>query len=251
VVDDISFASRQKQHGIRIELKIQKEYASLITSSSQASIKNLGMLGDKYVDISLGDVDDQPLNEGSFIKSQPSVDLDFFMERASSLFQMLDTTLVHITSITNAAKKGKGTLGMLIQDQSTRDHLVKSLKNIDQIISGIMRGEGTLGKMTRDTLLYQRLFSSADGVSNLTHKINNGQGSLGKFVNDSTFYLKWLNVSIKTDSLLTKLQGEGTTGKLLRDKQLYQNLVSLTQTLNELMTDLKKNPDKYVKFELF
>lgn len=44
---------------------------------------------------------------------------------------------------------------------------------------------------------------------------------------------------------------EGTLGKLLRDRWLYDQLLKTSVDLDSLITDLKQNPKKYVRFSLF
>lgn len=45
--------------------------------------------------------------------------------------------------------------------------------------------------------------------------------------------------------------GEGAMGQLLNDKALYDNLVSSSNALDALLTDLKANPKRYVHFSIF
>lgn len=61
VVGDLSFSRQEEEQGILIELKINRKYAPMITTSSRATIKTMGILGDKYVDITLGDLEDPKL----------------------------------------------------------------------------------------------------------------------------------------------------------------------------------------------
>ena len=46
-------------------------------------------------------------------------------------------------------------------------------------------------------------------------------------------------------------RGEGTLGLLATDDRLYESLVAATESLRELVVDLKANPERYVKVEIF
>jgi phospholipid/cholesterol/gamma-HCH transport system substrate-binding protein len=46
-------------------------------------------------------------------------------------------------------------------------------------------------------------------------------------------------------------QGEGTLGKLSKDDELYQDLLESVQSLNALLQDLRANPKRYFKIEVF
>jgi len=45
--------------------------------------------------------------------------------------------------------------------------------------------------------------------------------------------------------------GEGSAGQLLNDKVLYDNLVTSSESLDALLTDLKEHPKRYVHFSIF
>ena len=45
--------------------------------------------------------------------------------------------------------------------------------------------------------------------------------------------------------------GQGTLGKLSRDDKLYKELLLTTQSLNDLVRDIRENPKRYLKLEVF
>jgi phospholipid/cholesterol/gamma-HCH transport system substrate-binding protein len=58
----------------------------------------------------------------------------------------------------------------------------------------------------------------------------------------------------RLDTLVTSLnKGDGTAGRLLQDKQLYDNMNSAVLELRGLLTEIKKDPKKYlnVKVSIF
>ena len=46
-------------------------------------------------------------------------------------------------------------------------------------------------------------------------------------------------------------RGEGTLGRLSTDESLYEELEATAKTLRELLTDIKANPGRYIKIEIF
>ena len=46
-------------------------------------------------------------------------------------------------------------------------------------------------------------------------------------------------------------RGEGTLGRLSTDESLYEELEATARTLRELLTDIKANPGRYIKIEIF
>ena len=59
-------------------------------------------------------------------------------------------------------------------------------------------------------------------------------------------------LTARVDSILDNLQrGEGTLGKLMVDDSLYQELLETNEALQELITDIKKNPYRYIRISIF
>jgi phospholipid/cholesterol/gamma-HCH transport system substrate-binding protein len=56
----------------------------------------------------------------------------------------------------------------------------------------------------------------------------------------------------KIDSLQTLLlKGEGTAGKLIKDETLYNESIETIRELRSLIKDVRENPEKYFKIEIF
>ena len=54
------------------------------------------------------------------------------------------------------------------------------------------------------------------------------------------------------NSILGRMErGEGTLGRLSTDDSLYESLYATTETLRELLADVKANPGRYLKIEVF
>jgi len=46
-------------------------------------------------------------------------------------------------------------------------------------------------------------------------------------------------------------RGEGTLGRLSTDESLYEEVEATVRTLRELLADVKANPGRYLKIEVF
>lgn len=252
VVGEMQFTQRATEQGILVELKIDKKFAPKITTSSIAAISTMGMLGDKYIDISLGNLSDPVLSEGDFIQTSASLDLAAVASSATSAIDEFRVAMKNINVIMEDALNGSGILGMLIEDRTARSNLANSFENLNQLLERIEKGQGSLGQFAQDTTLYSSLKNTTINLEKITSKIERGEGSLGKMVADTLLYARLNSISAQTDSLLGNLQqGKGSAGKLLTDEKLYQQLVLLTKTLSELTKDIQENPKKYVTIKVF
>jgi phospholipid/cholesterol/gamma-HCH transport system substrate-binding protein len=79
-------------------------------------------------------------------------------------------------------------------------------------------------------------------LNNLDHASNDFQ--------KITSTLEELSISLKNLSQRIE-KGEGTLGQLINDKSLYQDLKKTNKAIDELIQDIKNNPRRYFKFELF
>jgi phospholipid/cholesterol/gamma-HCH transport system substrate-binding protein len=86
------------------------------------------------------------------------------------------------------------------------------------------------------------------------------EGQLGKAIDSfSSAADKLDRLSGRLDSLRSVLQtvankvdrGEGTLGKMVNDRKLYNDVAATVDSLQALIVDIKKNPKKYIKLEIF
>jgi phospholipid/cholesterol/gamma-HCH transport system substrate-binding protein len=68
-VNDMQFVQVEGQNGVQVELKLDKSFQDRITDHSQAIIRTIGLLGDKYVDISLGTPGERVLKDGEYLNA--------------------------------------------------------------------------------------------------------------------------------------------------------------------------------------
>ena len=251
VVGKMKINNESIPRGVTIELKLDKRYRENITSSSVAMIKTLGILGDKYVDITIGDPAQPVLQPGDFITSDAGVDFYEFVDAATEMVEDFKHVLRNTNLLTSNAVEGKGVLGKLIFDPGTAQKLTKMIDNMSRVSGSLASGQGSLGKMLKDTTLYARLNRSSLNFQSILDSLHSGNGAFAQILRDKTIFPRIKSLSEKTDSLLYRLQHNGTMAKLLNDEQLYKNLVNLTGSLDSLSTDMKKHPGKYVKFSLF
>ena len=59
-------------------------------------------------------------------------------------------------------------------------------------------------------------------------------------------------VLLSLDTVMGRMaRGEGTLGRLSQDEALWDNANAAFASLNELLIDLRQNPDRYLKIEIF
>ncbi len=251
VVGSMEFETYQHHKGIKIELKIDRDYKQYITRSSVAQIKTMGILGDKYVDISLGKTGEPPLPEGAMIHSKESVNMDVVLADAATSLSELKQVIYNLKKLTQKAEKGQGTLGKLINDENLANDLKTTVHNATEISTTFRDGKGNFGKLIQDSSLYGALLQTVKHLENITDRLVRGKGSVGRAFTDSSLYNHLKSIAVQTDTLMRRLNGAGTVGTLIKDKSFYDELLRLTLQLRELTEDIRKHPQKYGSFKLF
>lgn len=176
VVKEISVATDGTRELI-VELSVSKKLKPQIRKDSTAMIKTQGVLGDKYIEISIGTPTAEELPSGSNIKSAQDADLfsksGNLVEGISKQFREggnVDVLLANLTrlsdnlaSISADIKKNRGVLNEMIYGKSG-ESLNRSMAHLEGILRKIDSGEGTLGSLVNDPTVYEDIRSMMGGA---------------------------------------------------------------------------------------
>jgi phospholipid/cholesterol/gamma-HCH transport system substrate-binding protein len=235
-VNDMRFVQVEGQNGVQVELKLDKSFQDRITDHSQAIIRTIGLLGDKYVDISLGSPGEKVLTEGEYLKMISSVDFEVFTSKLNTSIDDFAATLASMRHITKRL------------DEEDLGRFVRSMNNV---VNALTAQRGSAGKLIYDQALYRQFSAVAENLDTVTTLLKRGNGTLGKMIVDSTLYRTLASFSSRSDSLVSNLMHSGSAGKVFSDDQLYSDLMKLIKELNALVADIRTNPDRYVQVKLF
>ena len=251
-VSDLEFTKRNGENGINITLSIKSNYKNQITNSSNATIKTIGLLGDRFVDISIGRPNDPPLSQGEFLPVNPTFSFDKLGTKIQPALDDFSRLLANLRSITDTISSGKGTIGKLINKTNTVDKFESVLRGLDKFLTTVNSKQGSLGKMAYDSTLYVKLNVLSDNLIALSDSIKQGKGSLGKFLMKDSVYYAVSSISQKLDNLVSKAEGDSTLiGGLINNKKIYNDFNSLLNELNQLVNGIKTEPEKFLHISVF
>ncbi|MBN2208767.1 MAG: MCE family protein [Candidatus Coatesbacteria bacterium] len=234
-VEDIELLLDPMGKRVRVTLVIETSVQDKIRTDSKARIETMGVLGDKYIEITMGSFDKKALEDGTILRSVEPTDYNALLKSGQSVLERLDdasgslaqilkkidegqglagavvneeinvkdvmdsfvTATKSLQGVLDDVKLGQGTLGMLLYDHKARDNVTQLLSSLDRITMGIQEGKGTLGKLAKDDALYERLTSD---------------------IGESARLLKSLLASLQFgEGLFPKLLSEESTGQMLSD----------------------------------
>jgi phospholipid/cholesterol/gamma-HCH transport system substrate-binding protein len=82
----------------------------------------------------------------------------------------------------------------------------------------------------------------------VTGRLSRGEGTAGKLLTDQQLYDRLNSMSSHVDQVMSGLEsGRGTAGRLLQDQQLYENMNHAVEELRNLLSDIRKDPRKYLR----
>lgn len=273
---------------VEVLMQIDRRYLQTITETSTATLGQIGLLGDRYIDISRGLPGTKPIPPSGEVKGSAQADIRRIMQASNDLVANLSVLVNRIDDITKKVDEGQGTIGKFINDPSMFNKVNETVAEAQDLLAKIKSGNGTIGQLISDRELYNRLNGTLARVDAVTAKVEKGEGTLGKFVNDpavfnradsllakfnvvadrmekgegflgklskdDALYVQFRDSLGKFSTLADKMnQGEGTVGKLMVDSTLYSNLNQATGELVKLLYDFRQNPKRFlrIKFGLF
>lgn len=211
-----------------------------LKKDAKFTVMNIGLMGERFIDVSPGHSPElldlsRPV-EGFYDTGIPEV-----MGMAGQMLDEIRRLVAHL----------EGIFGTEWSQESFKE-TIKDLRKLSaDLVTLLDRNKDKLEKTATD------LSYTSSELKDLVDK-NKGklQSSVDNFTTSSakldtiTTTLSSLSISLK--NLTQKIEsGEGTFGKLVNDSTLYNDLRKTTNNLDELVTDIKKNPKKYLKVSLF
>ncbi|MEO6866141.1 MAG: MlaD family protein [Gemmatimonadaceae bacterium] len=233
---------------LRITVQLDENLQQQVRLDSRVMLRNQGLLGDRFFDITPGTPGFRALHEGDTLRLGPSMDYDMMIQRASAVLTDVAGLTHELRGLTQSVARGDGTIGKLLTDRALYDRLNGTLASTSNLLGRLQNPNGSVGKLLDDPKLYNNLTEMVTQVDSLMTQLNSGKGTAGKLLRDDSLYSNLVTVTARADSLVASLsKGNGTASKLLSDTTLYNQMVQAVGHLNEILADIKKDPKRYTK----
>ena len=218
-VERVDLGERPDGHpGVKVVLQVDTDVRDRIRADSHASIGTIGLLGDRYVEISLGTAASPVLEEGAEIRTVSpanltrvidtgTVALDNIANLAANLNEVVEefdsdaggkglaASITAVADIVQQVQEGSGLLHSLIYDEyegSGVESVDRSLATLEGILNEIAHGEGLMNSLIYEPVTEQdvvaEVLDAGSRLNRILAKIDNGDGTIGLMVNDPTLY---------------------------------------------------------------
>jgi phospholipid/cholesterol/gamma-HCH transport system substrate-binding protein len=264
------------QRAVRVEMRVVTRFLKNIPIDSQTNIGKDTLVGYPFIDIDPGK-SRTTLPENGELQSEP---LPAAVVRADQIralqqtFQGIDDLLATVTAPTGSIGEfiyGAAEYDRVLQDVTDFDRGVTALvtprsaagqavysmrlydaingrvHSVDQMLESIQSGNGAAGRIFAEPDLYDNLLRTVMDLRKTLADLNSSQ-----FIADDQTYLRITKMLASVDTTLASiLAGEGRTGELLLSPQLYESLTGELRQIQLLLTDLRGNPKKFLRYKVF
>ena len=213
-VDEIRFPDDLLVRNITVVLRIKKGFQRRIREDSVATVNTQGLLGDKFIYISVGSEDMPVIKDEGILPNKETTSIFALAEKAG---EIMDNIGEASTSL-NELLKGIG--------GKDENNLRESIKSLRVTLQQVEKGKGLVHALIYDPKgeeVIANLSATMKSVKEITTGVSDNTkektASLIKNLQDASADLKVILGSIRN--------GEGTLGLLVRDPALYNDIRAL------------------------
>lgn len=208
-----------------------------IPVDSKVAIKSFGILGDKYIEIAMGQSTTY-VKSGEELKNVVSyASYDEIFETVSVAAKNFGDTMEQFKDVIGPEEKKdvKESLANIKTVSGDFKNLVAANKeNVNRIVTNVADASTKLGPMS------DKADATLNEINALVKDVGEGKGTLGKLVKDDKLYddAREMVASLKAVSSDIE-QGKGTIGKLVKDESLYNEAKETIKSVNQFTGELK------------
>jgi phospholipid/cholesterol/gamma-HCH transport system substrate-binding protein len=223
---------------VQLDLDVGRAFQGNIREDSVATIRSLGLLGDKYVEITLGSENSPELRDGATVKSQGTADYYQLADEARETFRRANQIAKEIIDVLSQLDKAA-----LIKNLDAASH------SLSQILANAETGPSLLHSLVYDPELPQALDdlrAATKSLRALAETVESGKGGLGELIHSEKLTKALSDFADAADSaraILKEVQtGEGAAHAVIYDKaerEALDQLSAAATKLNAVMGDIR------------
>ncbi len=213
-----------------------------ISSESAAMLYETGLIGGKAISLIPLFDPKNTLKEGDTLEAKVKPGLTELINR------QIEPLQIKIESMLSSADSLFAGVSNVL-DNDTQNNLKNTLENLSITTQNLNKAslaavEILDSNQHQINATFSNVKETSDNLKTIIDSISNAQ--ISYTIKEFTKTIEGLNSIVSSiDS------GKGTAGKLINDETLYQGLNDATTELQNLLSDLKNYPKRYVHFSLF
>jgi phospholipid/cholesterol/gamma-HCH transport system substrate-binding protein len=212
----IAFSEESADQRIEVRIQVTKKYANRVREDSVVRLSSLGVLGEKAVDITIGDPKAQAMPDGAELRTGSSGDLNSLMRAAG---QVMDDSKAISRSLRIAVEA-------YADPQLTQD-VAGTMHSLRALLEEVEKGEGVLHTLIYDKEAGRQVREVLASTAQAAQRVDEAVGHV--------------------EAMLEEVRkGDGTAHALIYGKEGTQALTELGAAAGQLaglIEDAKKSPN--------
>ena len=186
LVERITLPEDVREQFLTVRISIERQDEERIRKDSTAKIRTIGLLGDKYVEVSSGSADQPIIPPGGVIPTAAATDVDQLLASGGDVVDNLVRISYSLNSILSRVDRGEGLLGELTTGESgdIAGRVDASLAAVERLVAGVEQGQGPLGRLLRDEEMATRMSSAVTNLEELMASANRGDGLVASLLRE-------------------------------------------------------------------
>jgi phospholipid/cholesterol/gamma-HCH transport system substrate-binding protein len=260
-VEDIVLPTDPAEQRIIVRFTLNAGYTERIRTDTEVSIKTIGLLGDKYLEIRGGSASQERVLEGGTVTGKDPAEVAAFVESGEDLMENLLAISSSLKNILRRVEAGEGLLGEMTIAPHTGERLSDTLNTtliaMRSILNRMDSGKGLLGALLRNDEAARSLLEDAQASASLIRELTTTVTD--DLRRDGTMYSSLMRdddgatlmrnglVAVRdaSEALAAAVEelatGEGTLPRLMQDRDFAE---SFLDDLDGLIHNLRSAAEK-------
>ena len=254
---------------VQVRMQVEETYLPDIPIDSTTSLDSANMLGDEYVDITMGHSPDH-VRAGSVLRFPPP---NSMMQNIDLL--QFDQQLHTIDQILQDMQQGKGQLGQFIVDDALYSQFLDGVKKVEKQIHAATSSQSQLGQMLYSASMHDQLVASIrqlddqlarmqstamfqstaqyDRIRDQLAQLRKTLADLdaGPMFSSDDQYNQWNRMlGAWIENLDALASGQGNAGHMLVSADMYEALNGSVRELVATIKEFRANPQRFLRVKV-
>lgn len=250
------------ERDIVVHFRVESRVAGRLRDDSRVRLRTLGLLGDRFLDLSSGSPDRPVLPPRGFVPSQEPTDVGEVFRQGGDVVTNVLAISASLRRVLDRVDRGEGILGELTvspeSGERVMDRLTSVLEQADEVLRNVRDGRGIVGRLLVQRGEDERLFSELAGfvsaskgvAESLRRDLAREDSVLAALLRDPTSRARldaaMERIAAASAALATvgegMAEGKGTLGRLARDEgfadSFLDDLAGLAKSLRQVSEKL-------------
>ena len=248
---------------LTIHFDIERKYQHLVKTDSRVEIKTIGLLGDKYLEVTPGSPEKPDLEPNHEIIAFRGAELDKILSGSGDLVDNVVALSKSLKNILGRTEKGEGFLGELTMPGPQCEALSRSLRqtldSANLLLRDIREGNGLLGRLLTDKGLADEVSAELKSATASLNRIllnvekgtASGEGLVPALLSDpegkKKFFAMVDSLKATSDGLASFSRdlsaGNGLVPRLVKDDDFAQDFLNDLRTLSAHLANVAAKLD--------